>query len=81
MGASTARTVYCVVFHEGRWKIEVNGNHHGPYNTQAAAIRVAVDAAQAAGEVGCDAQVLVQGRDNQFRTEWTYGRDPYPPPG
>jgi hypothetical protein len=81
MGASTARTVYYVVLHEGQWKIKVNDKHHGPYRTQAAAIRVAVDAAQAAGEEGGNAQVLVQGRDNQFRTEWTYGRDPYPPPG
>jgi hypothetical protein len=25
--------------------------------------------------------VLVQNRENQFRTEWSYGNDPYPPPG
>jgi hypothetical protein len=25
--------------------------------------------------------VLVQGQNNQFRTEWTYGHDPYPPRG
>lgn len=79
MGASTAPRVYYVVLHEGRWKFEVNDEDHGPFCTQTAAIRAAVDAAQATGEAGGDAQVLVQGRDNQFRTEWTYGRDPYPP--
>jgi hypothetical protein len=25
--------------------------------------------------------VLVQNRENQFRTEWSYGNDPYPPLG
>jgi len=27
------------------------------------------------------AQVLVQGADNKFRTEWICEHDPYPPPG
>lgn len=72
------RVQYFVVLHEGQWKISFNGKHYGPYDTQRAAIRAAVDAAhKAAG----DAQVLVQGQDNKFRTEWTYGNDPYPPPG
>jgi putative membrane protein len=30
---------------------------------------------------GHDAQVLVQGQDLLFKTEWTYGHDPFPPPG
>jgi hypothetical protein len=76
-----ARAQYFVVLHENQWKISHNGKHYGPYATQAAAISVAVDTAHKAGEQGHDAQVLVQGRDNKFRTEWTYGHDPYPPPG
>jgi hypothetical protein len=73
-----SRTQYFVVRHEGQWKISFNGKHYGPYDTQRAAIRAAVDAAhKAAG----DSQVLVQGQDNKFRTECTYGNDPYPPPG
>jgi hypothetical protein len=76
-----ARAVYYVVLHEDRWKIKFNDQHYGPYNTQEAAIRVAVDTAHDAGSKGHDAQVLVQGRDNRFRTEWTYGHDPYPPRG
>lgn len=73
-----ARIQYFVVLHEGRWKINYNGKHFGPYPTQKAAIRAAVDAAHTAKG---DSQVLVQGQDNRFRTEWTYGNDPYPPPG
>jgi uncharacterized protein DUF2188 len=73
-----SRTRYYVVLHEGRWKIKLNDTHYGPYDTQAAAIRAAVDAAH---KNRGDSQVLVQGQNNQFRTEWTYGHDPYPPPG
>lgn len=76
-----ARTQYVVVQHQGEWKISLNGEHHGPYATQKLAIRAAVDAAHKEGQAGRDAQVLIQGQNNQFRTEWTYGHDPYPPPG
>ncbi|BAT58348.1 hypothetical protein GJW-30_1_00872 [Variibacter gotjawalensis] len=76
-----SRTQYFVVHHEGQWKVKLNGTHYGPYNSQAAAARAAVDAAHKAGDQGYDAQVLVQGQNNQFRTEWTYGNDPYPPRG
>jgi hypothetical protein len=76
-----ARAQYFVVKHEGNWKIKHNGEHHGPYSNQATAIKYAVDAAHKAGQGGHDAQVLVQGLDSKFRTEWTYGHDPYPPKG
>jgi hypothetical protein len=76
-----ARAHYFVVLHQGEWKINLDGKHYGPYTTQRDAIRAAVDAAHKAGQQGHDAQVLVQGENNQFRTEWTYGNDPYPPKG
>ncbi|MBB3461273.1 DUF2188 domain-containing protein [Rhizobium sp. BK377] len=76
-----ARAQYFVVLHEGQWKIKHNDKHYGPYQTQKAAIKEAVDTAHKAGKQGHDAQVLVQGENNQFRTEWTYGNDPYPPKG
>jgi hypothetical protein len=44
------------------------------------AIQDAVAAACRAGKRGQDAQVIVQGEDLLFRTEWTYyGHDPYLP--
>jgi hypothetical protein len=76
-----ARVQYFVVHDGGEWKISYNGKHYGPYGTQKAAISAAVDAAHKLGFGGTDSQVLVQGTDNQFRTEWTYGHDPYPPKG
>jgi hypothetical protein len=76
-----ARARYYVVLHEGQWKINFENKHYGPYDTQRKAIRTAVDWAHSAGRNGHDAQVLVQGQDNQWRAEWTYGNDPYPPPG
>jgi Uncharacterized protein conserved in bacteria (DUF2188) len=75
------RLQYTVVNHQGQWKISFEGKHFGPYENQKTAIRTAVDAAHKAGRDGRDAQVLVQGTDGRFRTEWTYGSDPYPPPG
>jgi hypothetical protein len=76
-----ARATYYVVLHQGQWKIKHNDSHYGPYATQKAAIRVAVDTAHKSGQKGYDAEVKVQGENNQFRTEWTYGHDPYPPAG
>lgn len=76
-----ARAQYFVVLHDGRWKISFEGKHYGPYGSQREAIRAAVDAAHTAGARGHESQVLIQGQNNQFRAEWTYGRDPYPPPG
>jgi hypothetical protein len=76
-----ARAQYFVVLHQGEWKISHEGKHYGPYNTQRDAIKASVDAAHQAGANGHDAQVLVQGENNKFRTEWTYGNDPYPPKG
>ena len=73
---------YYVVHHQGEWKISYQQKHYGPYNTQRDAYRVAVDTAKKAGDGGDTAQVHIQRKDNnQFRTEWTYGKDPYPPPG
>jgi hypothetical protein len=76
-----ARAQYFVVRHSGEWKIKLEGKHYGPYRTQADAIRAAVDAAHRAGQSGHDSQVLIQKMGNEFRAEWTYGHDPYPPRG
>jgi hypothetical protein len=75
-----ARDVYTVVLHEKQWKVRSAGKHSGPYATQTEAIAAAVEAAHTAGKSNPDgAQVRAQDTNNQFRTEWTYGKDPYPP--
>lgn len=71
-----AHTPYIVFREQGQWAIKSNGTHYGPYATQREAVRAAVDAAYKAGKKGHHAQVLLE---DQFRVEWTYGKDPYPP--
>ena len=76
-----ARAHYYVLSDGLNWKISIDGKEFKNYATQAAAIKAAVDAAHGSGKAGHDAQVLIQGANGQWRTEWTYGHDPYPPKG
>jgi uncharacterized protein DUF2188 len=75
------RDQYFVVLHKGEWKIKHNGRHSHPYPTQAEAISSAEEAARSAHAEGKLSQILVQGENLTFRTESTYGKDPYPPAG
>jgi hypothetical protein len=73
-----ARKQFFVSPNGANWKVTSGGTTLSNHQTQATAIRAAVDAAHRhAG----DAQVMVQRPDGTFRTEWTYGHDPYPPRG
>ena len=74
-----AHAQYMVVIRQGAWNISFGGKDYGPYKTQREAIRAAIDAAQGSGKKGAEAEVLLQGTNNKYITEWTYGRDPYPP--
>lgn len=65
---------YFILLHNNEWKISFKEKHYGPYASQAEAIEAAIDAAYAMGEIGIDAQVLVQDADRKLRTEWTYGQ-------
>lgn len=74
-----ARTSYYVVNHSDGWAVKREGADRasGVFSTQEEAI-------QRARQLALDnqpSQVIVQGRDGKFRTEWTYGDDPFPPPG
>jgi hypothetical protein len=75
-----ARDQYFVALSESGWKIKHNGEHSARYRSKTEAIQDAVAAACRAGKRGQDAQVIVQGEDLLFRTEWAYyGHDPYLP--
>ena len=67
---------YIVFRDQGQWSIKSNSVHYGPYATQRDAVRAAISAAHEAGLKGLNGQVLLE---DQFRVEWTYGKDPYPP--
>ncbi|MEO6582356.1 MAG: DUF2188 domain-containing protein [Sphingomicrobium sp.] len=71
------RIEYIVTELQGRWFVLLQGQRHGPYGSQSAAIEDAIRGAQSVP----DSQVLVQTPDDQQRAEWTYGIDPdrYPP--
>jgi hypothetical protein len=68
---------YFIVLHNNEWNISFKEKHYGPYATQREAIEAAIDAAYAMGEIGIDAQVLVQDADHKLRTEWSYGQNFY----
>ena len=73
-----AQVNYYVIRQAGEWKIKCLDQHFGPYKSQKDAIKQAIDVAQKAGEKGYGAQVHIQGVDNKFRLEWTYGKDAAP---
>ncbi len=63
---------------KGAFKVSVEGEVHGGYLSEYAALLDAVDAAQAAGKSGEPSQVLTRTKDGNETVQWTYGADPYP---
>lgn len=74
------RQVVYVVSHGTQWKMKCEHCGERVTNTQAEAIRLAKNHV-ASLPAGTLAQILVQRDDGRFRTEWTYGSDPFPPRG
>ena len=70
---------YFIVHHKDGWTIKHKGRISIPYRTQKDAIRGALSRARRTEGQGKAAQVLVENKDHTFRTEWSYGDDPYPP--
>jgi hypothetical protein len=64
-------TEFYVVRHQGAWRIRVNGNHHGDYESRLLAINAAVMEAQAAGP---GAKVFSTGIVSQYSAEWSSKR-------
>lgn len=81
MRSEKRRIQYFVMLQEGVWKVRRDGKFYGPYEGREAAVACAVDAAQTSGRNDRAAQVLIEGEDGEFRAEWTYGDDVYPPQG
>jgi hypothetical protein len=54
-----AQIEYSVEHHEGVWTIVLSGVRHGPYSTQAAAAKAAIDAAHKAEALGHDVHVII----------------------
>ncbi len=76
-----ARQVIYVLSHGDKWKVKCDHCTKDEIKeTQAEAIREAKNhvTAQPAATLS---EIRIQGKDGQWRAEWTYGKDPYPPPG
>jgi hypothetical protein len=73
------KSIY-VVTYGNNWKVKCEHCGEDIKGTQAEAIKLAKS--HVAGlPAGTLSQILIQGADSQFRAEWTYGKDPFPPRG
>jgi len=65
----------------GSWEVRWEGDRTGnTFADKDDAIRHARRVVGALPQGSCS-QILVQKRDGQWQTEWTYGKDPFPPRG
>lgn len=75
-----AQDHYLVVFRDPHWDVSHRGDVQGPFRTRDDAVRAAIEAAAEDGRQGLAAEVRVQeDQSREFRTAWTYGKDPLPP--
>jgi hypothetical protein len=75
------RKVIYVLSHGTRWKVECDHcTDEEIKDTQTEAIKVAKRHVRAL-PAGTLSQIKVQGEGGKWRTEWTYGEDPFPPLG
>ncbi|MFK4871835.1 MULTISPECIES: hypothetical protein [unclassified Novosphingobium] len=61
------------------WAVSLHGVFLAAFESQKAAINRAIDAAHQVGMKGHGAQVLLIDGHADPRTQWVFGRHPYPP--
>ena len=74
------RQVIYVLSHGTKWKVQCEHCGDQIKDTQADAIKYARKHV-ADLPASTLSEIRVQGQSGQWRTEWTYGKDPFPPPG
>jgi hypothetical protein len=74
------RSHYYVVYEDGAWKIQCDGENSEPFARRNEAFRAAVGLAHLDDRNGRKAEVIVQGADDRFRPLWDSSADVYPPP-
>ncbi|QND57375.1 DUF2188 domain-containing protein [Mesorhizobium huakuii] len=67
-----ANAKYYVSKEADRWKVRYEDKDYA-YNSRESALSAAVEAANGAASKGHAAEVLVQGVDGKWRTEWPAG--------
>jgi len=74
------RKVIYVLSQGDQWKVQCDHCNSELTSTQSEAIKKAKQ--HVAGlPAGTLSQILTQGYGGRYRTEWTYGNDPFPPRG
>jgi len=71
---------YYVIYDDGAWKIQCDGENSEPYQRRSDAFRDAVALAHLDDRNGRPSGVFVQDDDLMLRPEWSSSKDPYPPP-
>ena len=73
------KIIYVVTFGT-KWRVSCDHCGKTVKDTQTEAIKLARQHV-ASLPAGTLSQIRVQGKDSLWRTEWTYGKDPFPPRG
>ena len=76
-----ARIIITVFPKDGFWHIDFGGRDGGQHDSQDIAKDIAVRTAHNLARDRKDSQVMIKDKQGRFRTEWTYGKDPFPPRG
>ncbi len=76
-----ARIEYKVLSDKVDWRITRNSVDISTHGNKDDAVNKARGLAKADKADGHDTQLLIQRGDGTWQTEWTYGNDPFPPPG
>jgi hypothetical protein len=74
------RKVVYVLSDGTKWRVKCDHCADELKDTQSQAIATAKQHVASLPQ-GTLSQILIQGQGGQWRTEWTYGQDPFPPPG
>ena len=74
------RCHYYVIYDDGGWRIQCDGENSDLYPHRRDAFRDAVALAHLDDRLGRQAEVFVQGDDLMLRPQWDSATDPYPPP-
>ena len=64
------RSCYYVMFDNGAWTIQCDGENSDPYADRRGALKDAIALAQLDEKNGRQARVIVQCEDKMFRPEW-----------
>ena len=75
-----ARQVVYVLSHGTKWEFKCDHCGERIMDTQAEAIKAAKKHVGSLPK-GTLSEIKIQGRGGEWLTEWTYEKDPFPPPG